>query len=134
MPTVHEWQWRPTGAYFFAMLVSAAIDPYRKSYGNSRNNSATTTGTSASERMTASPRKTCVPGVQACATAGATAMARTTNTAQRRTLREPRAFGTALNTETLALAPHGAPEILELRLDDIVDRLAGATQVLAHVI
>ena len=31
-PTFHEWQCRPTGAYFFAMLVSAAIEPYRNSY------------------------------------------------------------------------------------------------------
>jgi len=41
-------------------------------------------------------------------------MARTTSTAQRRTFREPRALGTALNTKALSLASHGAPEILEL--------------------
>ena len=73
---------------------------------------------------TASPRKTCVPGVHACATAGATAMARTTSAAQRRTFREPRALGTAPRYRALSLAAHGAPEILELRLDHVVDRLA----------
>ena len=43
-PTRQEWQCRPTGAYFLAMLVSAAIDPYRNSYGKARSSSATAGG------------------------------------------------------------------------------------------
>src|SRR3954469_21894400 len=59
------------------MLVSAAIDPYRKSYGNARSRSPMLGGSSVIERMTASPRKTCVPGVHAQACEGSSAIAST---------------------------------------------------------
>src|ERR1700722_414328 len=71
------------GAYFLAMLVSAAIDPYRKSYGNARNNSATATGSALADCMTASPRNTCVPGVHAKAADGVRAIAITATTMTR---------------------------------------------------
>jgi len=38
-PTFHEWECLPAAAYFLAMLVSAAIDPYRKSYGKAASSS-----------------------------------------------------------------------------------------------
>ena len=69
------------------MLVSAAIDPYRKSNGNSRSSAATAGGRTASDRMTASPRKTCVPGVHACAAPGVSAMAITTTSSHPATRR-----------------------------------------------
>lgn len=72
----HEWQCRPTAAYFFAILVSAAIDPYRKSDGNAASSSASCGGSSVRFRRTASPRKTCVPGVHAHKVFGVTRNAR----------------------------------------------------------
>src|ERR1041385_4258000 len=118
------------------MLVSAAIDPYRKSYGNSLNSAAMPGGRNCSDRMTASPRKTCVPGVHACATAGAT----TTRTAAsqrllgtRRARRPRRARRAMLHSKPLALSPDGTAEVLELRLDGVVDRLARGADVVGDV-
>src|SRR5689334_15255254 len=99
------------------MLVSAAIEPYKKSYGNSLNSAATLGGSSCSERITASPRNTCVPGVQACATAGAATMNTTANQTQvgtRPARRVRRAdFGTS-DSKALALPPNRPAQILEL--------------------
>jgi hypothetical protein len=67
------------------MLVSAAIDPYKKSYGNARKRSAIVAGSRLTDRMTASPKNTWVPGVHAYAVAGVratTTTARTTITAR----------------------------------------------------
>src|SRR3954470_2439183 len=124
MPTFHEWQCRPAGTYFFAMLVSAAIDPYKKSYGNSVSRAAIVGGRTASERMTASPRKTCVPGVHACATAGATIRTRTATRAPA-PMRRALHARLASDTKTLALPPNRSAEVLELRLDHVVDCRAG---------
>src|SRR3954470_24264678 len=125
MPTFHEWQWRPTGAYFFAMLVSAAIEPYKKSNGNSRNSSATATGRTASERITASPRKTCVAGVHAWARDGETAIMRTINAAKRRTFRDACAgTGTLLDAKALPLSTNRAPKIFQFGLDGVIDCFA----------
>src|SRR5678809_374931 len=115
-PTFQEWQCRPTGAYFLAMLVSAAIEPYRKSYGNSLSSAATAGGSKLMDRMTASPRKTCVPGVHACATAGATISASTANTAPRATQPTPNRVrrvtlrpAARLHPMTFPLATDGPP-------------------------
>src|SRR5215831_4402628 len=138
MPTVHEWQCRPAGAYFFAMLVSAAIEPYKKSYGNSLNNAATLGGSSCRERITASPRNTCVPGVQACATAGASTTNTTANQRQvgTRTGRPPpgrRAGRRRSDPKTFALPPNRPAQVLELGFDGLVDRLARAADVVGNV-
>src|SRR5689334_3642825 len=116
------------------MLVSAAIDPYKKSYGNSLSSSATATGRTDSERITASPRNTCVPGVHACAIAGVMASTNTASAVTRRTVRAPCARGGRLDAKTLALAPNGTPQILELRLDRVVDRILRATEVVGDVV
>src|SRR5512143_4337371 len=116
------------------MLVSAAIDPYKKSYGNSRSSSATAAGSNTSERMTASPRKTCVPGVQACARLGviATAMIAT----MRHWTTRPKAGVPRLasDAKALPLPPNRSAQILELRLHHVVDRLASAAHVVGHAI
>src|SRR5690349_9693154 len=117
------------------MLVSAAIDPYRKSYGNSLSRAAMLGGRNWSERITASPRKTCVPGVQAWATAGATttkAAASQTHVGTRRARRDGRARGT-LHPKTLPLSPNRPAQVFQLRLNGIVDRLARAAGVVGHV-
>src|SRR3954464_4360897 len=106
------------------MLVSAAIDPYRKSYGNAASSSAMLDGRSGSERITASPRKMCVPGVQAWATAGVSTNANSTASA-----RPPAEAGRdvarriecALDPDPLALPTNGFAKIVQLFLDDIID-------------
>ena len=135
MPTVHEWQCRPTGAYFFAMLVSAAIDPYRKSYGNSRNSSATADGQERQrthDRLAEKDVRSRRPGVRDGGGDGDARGPPAPRSAGR--FVSPALVGTALDPKTLPLASHGAPEILELRLDHVVDRLAGLAHVLGHVI
>src|SRR6476646_5713594 len=114
------------------MLVSAAIDPYKKSYGNSLSSAATVGGSSWSERMTASPRKTCVPGVQACATAGAITTSTTASQRQVGTRAAPprRAGRRTSDPKALALSPNRAAQVLELRLDGFVDGVARAPRVL----
>jgi hypothetical protein len=86
--------------------------------------------------MTASPRNTCVPGVQACATLGvmATAMIATT---RHWTTRPPLAAGVlrlASDPKALPLSPDGPTKILELRLDNVVDRLTSSTHVIRDAI
>src|SRR5262249_47555715 len=121
------------------MLVSAAIDPYRKSCGNSRNSAAMPAGSSASECITASPRNTCVPGVHACATPGVSATAtRATSTnavafhTHRR--RDGRAAIRCLDPKTLSLAAYRALEIVQLGLDDVVDRVARPAEIVGDVL
>src|SRR5690349_4560194 len=112
------------------MLVSAAIEPYKKSNGNSRNSSATASGRTASDRITASPRKTWVPGVQAWARAGETAIIETINAAKRRTSRDDRArAGRLLDAKALPLPPNRASKVLQLGLHGVVDGLTSPTQI-----
>src|SRR5688572_6247646 len=66
------------------MLVSAAMDPYRKFAGNAASNSAMLPGTRLRLRNTASPRNTCVPGVHAHSGAGVSTIASTSTIAHRR--------------------------------------------------
>src|SRR4051812_14902924 len=116
------------------MLVSAAMEPYKKSYGNSVNNAATAGGSTASDRMTASPRNTCVPGVHACATAGARTSTSIATPAHAPTRRALHVVRLALDAKTLALPPNGTAKVLELRLDRVIDRRAGSAQVLRYVL
>src|SRR5512140_653870 len=52
----------------------------------------------------------------------------------RRRLGMWRPIGDELNAKTLPLASHGAPEVLELRLDHVVDRLAGPAEILGDLV
>src|SRR5213082_1298379 len=109
------------------MLVSAAIEPYRKSYGKADSSSAMLEGRSASERMTASPRKICVPGVHACATAGARTSASRIASATRpaETARgDARTMSGGLDPDSLALTADRFAEIVQLVFDDVIDRVA----------
>src|SRR5215467_12079145 len=118
------------------MLVSAAIEPYRKSYGNSLNRAATLGGSSCSERMTASPRKTCVPGVQACATPGATTtktIANQTQVGTRNGWPDRRAGPGMSDPKAFALPANRAAQIFELGFDRVVDRFARAADVLGDI-
>src|SRR5262245_59297483 len=113
------------------MLVSAAIDPYKKSYGNSRSSSATDGVSTASERMAASPRNTCVPGVHACATAGVStriASATRTSGAARAARRR------CLDAKTLALAPHGATQVAELVCHGVIDCVACLPHIVRNML
>src|SRR5450759_4894446 len=119
------------------MLVSAAIEPYRKSYGNADSSSAMLEGRSASERMTASPRKMCVPGVQACAMAGVSTSASSTASAIRpaETARgEARTIPSDLDPDALTLPPDCFSEIVQLVLHDVVDRVARGIDVITHLL
>src|SRR5665647_104930 len=116
------------------MLVSAAMLPERKSYGKAEISSDTELGRSDSDRMIASPRKMCVPGVHAYAAAGVTAIAMTATptthsmkTAGCLTDSRPN-----LDTDPLPLTANGLPEIVHLRAHDVVDRLTRAIDVLAY--
>src|ERR1035437_8763 len=71
------------------MLVSAAMDPYRKSCGCARRTAATAGGRSAALRSTASPSRMWVPGVHAHATVGMSA----TNASAPSASRQRRATG-----------------------------------------
>src|SRR5579862_8555642 len=103
------------------MLVSAAIDPYRKSYGNARSRSAMAAGNRPTDRMTASPRNTWVPGVHAYAAAGVRA---TTTTAMTTT------SATYLNANAGSAEP--LPERFKLPIHGTVDRLASRLDVLSQ--
>src|SRR4051812_6012995 len=124
------------------MLVSAAIEPYRKSYGNARSNSAIATGSRSSDRITASPRKTCVPGVHAYAADGSStsaAAASSTMTARsrgrgNRCSRCSRCASRPLDPQPLPLSPQGTTEIAQLGLDHVIDRLLRLAEVVPHVI
>src|ERR1700694_2533028 len=119
------------------MLVSAAIEPYRKSYGNAASSSEMLDGRSGSERITASPRKMCVPGVHACATAGVSISASRTASASQpadTTRGVKRRIAPALDPDALTLPANGLSKISQLVLHDIVDRVARGIDVLAHLL
>lgn len=85
-------------------------------------------GSRGSDRSTASPRKTCVPGVHANAGVGnnatttrAIAMAPATGNAA---LRQPDGPRVTLYAEPLALASDGFAQISKLRLHHVGHRLA----------
>src|SRR5467141_1554158 len=86
-------------------------------------------GRSASERMTASPRKMCVPGVQACAIAGVSTSASRTASA----MRPDDLIPCGLDADALALPPDCFAEIVQLVLHDVVDRAARGIDVIAHL-
>src|SRR5215210_4500898 len=86
--------------------------------------------------MTASPRKMCVPGVHACATAGVSSSASKTATAicAADTARvRARDMCGDLDPDALALTSDGFAKIGELVLNDIVDRFARRVDVFAHL-
>jgi hypothetical protein len=92
-------------------------------------------GRTASERITASPRKTCVPGVHAWARDGETAIIRTINAAKRRTFRDACAeTGRLLDAKALPLSPNRAPKILQFGLHGVIDCFAGPAQVFGQVV
>src|SRR5512140_2944580 len=128
----HEWQCLPAAAYFLAILVSAAMLPYRKSYGKAEMSSDTELGRSESERMIASPRKMCVPGVHAYAAAGVTAIAMTAmpTTHSMKTAGCLTDSRFKLDTDPLPLTANGFAEIIHLRTYDVIDRFARAVDVL----
>src|SRR5689334_20845158 len=85
--------------------------------------------------MTASPRKTCVPGVHACATDGARTNTHKPSSATRAAVRHRERRGRRrLDAKALALAPNGTAQILELRLHRVVDGVTRAPDVVAHAI
>src|SRR3954469_22651302 len=93
-------------------------------------------GRSGSERITASPRKMCVPGVQACATAGVSISASTTASARvpaeaARDVARP--IDRALDPDTLALPTNGFAKVVQLFLYDIVDRAASGVDILTYL-
>src|SRR5512138_635659 len=116
------------------MLVSAAIEPYKKSNGNSLSSAAIAGGNAASDRMTASPRNTCVPGVQACATPGATMSVARAMSAQRRSGRLGDRRLVVSDPKPLSLPFDGAPQILQLGLHRIVDCLARMADVIRDLL
>src|SRR3954466_7143630 len=121
------------------MLVSAAIEPYTKSYGKARSNSAIATGSRSSDRITASPRKTCVPGVHAYAadgsnTSAAPASSTMTARSRGRANRCSRFASRPLDPQPLPLSPQGTTEIAQLGLDHVIDRLLRLAEVVLHVI
>lgn len=85
-------------------------------------------GSSGSERSTASPRKTCVPGVHANAGAGNIAMAtRAIATGPAIAIawgRQPVGPRLTLYAEALALTPNCLAQVAKLRLHHIGNRLA----------
>src|SRR5882762_6866976 len=94
-------------------------------------------GSRGRERMIASPRKICVPGVQACATAGMSTSARSTASATRPAVTargDARVTPGDLNADALALTADRFPKIVELVLHDVVDRVARGVNVLAHLV
>src|SRR4051812_31164099 len=109
------------------MLVSAAIEPYRKSYGNARSSSATTPGSIGSDRRTASPRYTCVPGVHAYAARGSRTRSRSTVTARpaRRSAADRPRHGIArLDAQPAALPANRLAQVAKLVLYEAVDPIA----------
>jgi len=72
-------------------------------------------GSSASERMTASPRKMCVPGVHACAIAGVSINASSTARAilpEEAARGDARTIRSGLDTDALTLPTNSFPEIV----------------------
>ena len=105
IPTFHEWQCRPAGAYFLAMLVSAAIDPYRKSYGNARSSSAIAGGSSgerAHHRLRRGRRAS--PASTRAATAGSDGRAPATASRQQRAIAAAPAPSSHLRSQAASAA------------------------------
>src|SRR5687767_5510824 len=122
------------------MLVSAAIEPYRKSYGKAWSSDATAGGSEGSDRSTASPSMMCVPGVHAHASAGSSATsssaAAVSCTARTRADRAgdrcPRPVTARSDAELPPLALDRLAEILQLGFDRLGDALARFLHELAE--
>src|SRR5690349_3819566 len=106
------------------MLVSAAMEPYRKSYGKARSSAAVAAGSRSAARSTASPRKTCVPGVYAQSVVGQSATATPAATSSRAKRIADEARGNALETDAAALLADRAPQLAYLIGHRVVDRPA----------
>src|SRR2546423_1488525 len=93
-------------------------------------------GRSASDRNIASPRKMCVPGVQACATAGvstsANSTARPTRLAEN-ARDEARGIACALDPDALTLPTDCFAEVVQFVLHRIIDRVLRAVDVFTHL-
>src|SRR4051812_16709087 len=74
-------------------------------------------------RSTASPRRTCVPGVHAHAASGSSVSNTTAPTSARTAV---------LEAELLALPPDRPAQVVELGLDEIIDGLARGLEIVAH--
>src|SRR5258705_2625391 len=86
--------------------------------------------------MIASPRKMCVPGVQACAMAGVSTSASNTARAMApaETARgEARVTVARLNPDPLALPANRFSQIVQLVLHDVVDRVASGVDIVPHL-
>src|SRR5688500_11697496 len=86
--------------------------------------------------MTASPRKMCVPGVHACATAGVSTSASSTARpmAPAESARvEARVIAPRLDPDSLTLPANCFPKIVELFLHDVVDRIARCVHIVANL-
>ena len=119
------------------MLVSAAIEPYRKSCGNAARRAAIAGGRLASERSTASPRNMCVPGAHAYASDGNSAMARNA-TAHHTAIRRNRdaegcAMAVPLDPHALSLAPDGLPKVRQFVSHRIVDGFARRSKIVSYL-
>src|SRR5688572_8535097 len=77
-------------------------------------------GSSVAARNTASPRKTCVPGVHAHAVSGSNI----------RSANAPM----MLNAKLLALPANGLAEAAELAVHEVVDRIAGGVEVVVQML
>src|SRR5688572_11567875 len=93
-------------------------------------------GSNVRDRKTASPRKTCVPGVHAQATSGrstriAKAPARDGSRRPTHETNDERRKG-CLDAKLFSPATNRAAQILELGLNEIVDRFARGFEVVAH--
>src|SRR6185436_2468240 len=94
-------------------------------------------GSSERERITASPRKMCVPGVQAWATDGVSTSS--SNTASRTLPTEAarevaRDIPGALNADALTLAADCFPKIGQLVFHYVVNRFARRIDVIAYLV
>src|SRR5688572_3859406 len=117
------------------MLVSAAIEPYRKSYGNAWRTSATAPGSCGSDRSTASPRYTCVPGVQAYAVSGSrtTSSRAATTRPARRIAGRPIQPDRRSDAQAPALAANRFAKVAKLVLNESIDAVARLADRLAHL-
>lgn len=94
-------------------------------------------GSNESDRMIASPRKMCVPGVQANAAEGVAAIARIAmhTTQMTATTGCPRdSLWVNLDTDALPLTPHGFAEVVHFGADDVIDCFLRAVDILAHAV
>src|SRR5688500_12215062 len=117
------------------MLVSAAIDPYRNSCGKARRSSPMLPGSIVAARKTASPRKTCVPGVHAHAVSGTRSsnpsLPATTNHGRRTLTNHVRRTGRS-DPKLLALTTNRLPKTVELGVHELIDHLARGVEVVVQ--